>query len=164
MNKDDRAFLSRFGTRVTFDRTERMLYGHDIAAIPRLVKPLIGNTLPDAVVQPESEQELKDLVVWAAKEKVPLTPRGRAAFYAAARQIYLEEPEGADGFWPRLQRLDVPALFVWGRRDTLVPLAFARHVSEAVPKAEHLELDCGHVPQMERPRETHAAIERFFLS
>ena len=28
-----------------------------------------------------------------------LTPAGRAAFYAAARQIYLEEPHGADGFW-----------------------------------------------------------------
>ena len=91
-----------------------------------------------------------------------LTPRGRAAFYAAARQIYLEEPEGPDGFWPRLRRLEVPALFVWGRRDALVPLAFARHVSEAVPAAAHLELDCGHVPQMERPRETHQAIERFF--
>ncbi|HEY2005991.1 MAG TPA: alpha/beta fold hydrolase, partial [Solirubrobacteraceae bacterium] len=31
-----------------------------------------------------------------------LTPRGRAAFYAAARNIYLEEPHGRDGFWTRL--------------------------------------------------------------
>src|SRR3954464_4741156 len=93
-----------------------------------------------------------------------LTPRGRAAFYAAARQIYLEEPNGENGFWPRLRELSVPALFVWGRRDSLVPIAFARHVTEAVPAAEHLELDCGHVPQMERPRETHAAIERFFTT
>jgi pimeloyl-ACP methyl ester carboxylesterase len=90
------------------------------------------------------------------------TARGRAAFYAAARQIYLEEPDGKDGFWPRLRELRVPSLFVWGRRDSLVPLAFARHVTEAVPAAEHLELDCGHVPQMERPRETHEAIARFF--
>jgi pimeloyl-ACP methyl ester carboxylesterase len=93
-----------------------------------------------------------------------LTPRGRAAFYAAARQIYLEEPEGEHGFWPRLRSLAVPALFVWGRRDGLVPIAFARHVSEAVPAARHLELDCGHVPQMERPRETHEALARFFAS
>ena len=34
-----------------------------------------------------------------------LTPRGRAAFYAAARHIYLEEPEGEDGFWTRLGAL-----------------------------------------------------------
>ena len=90
-----------------------------------------------------------------------LTARGRAAFYAAARNIYLEEPEGENGFWPRLQTLQPPALFVWGRRDKLVPVAFARHVTDALPNAEHVELDCGHVPQLERPRETHAAIARF---
>jgi pimeloyl-ACP methyl ester carboxylesterase len=55
----------------------------------------------------------------------------------------------------------VPALFVWGRRDTLVPRAFARHVADCLPAAEHLELDCGHVPQLERPRETHRALARF---
>ena len=90
-----------------------------------------------------------------------LTPAGRAAFYAAARHIYLEEPHGEQGFWPRLKTLRPEALFVWGRRDKLVPLAFARHVSEALPQAAHLELDCGHVPQVERPRETHAAIAAF---
>jgi pimeloyl-ACP methyl ester carboxylesterase len=90
-----------------------------------------------------------------------LTPRGRAAFYAAARNIYLEEPEGEHGFWTRLRQLHAPALFVWGRHDRLVPVAFARHVIDALPNAEHLELDCGHVPQVERPRETHAAIARF---
>ena len=35
-----------------------------------------------------------------------LTPRGRAAFYATARQIYLEEPEGEKGFWTRLRELE----------------------------------------------------------
>ena len=30
------------------------------------------------------------------------TPRGRAAFYAAARNIYLDAPLGDDGFWSRL--------------------------------------------------------------
>ena len=93
--------------------------------------------------------------------RVYLTPRGRAAFYAAARQIYLEEPEGDDGFWTRLKTLRPEALFVWGRKDQIVPLAFARHVSEAVPRAQHVELDCGHVPQLERPRETHAAVLQF---
>jgi pimeloyl-ACP methyl ester carboxylesterase len=92
------------------------------------------------------------------------TARGRAAFYAAARQIYLEEPEGDDGFWPRLRTLEPDALFVWGRHDQLVPIAFARHVSEAVPGARHKELDCGHVPQLERPRETHAALTEFLGS
>ncbi len=87
-----------------------------------------------------------------------LTPRGRAAFYAAARNIYLEDPED---FWRRLRELQGEALFVWGRQDRLVPIGFARHVREALPAAEHLELDCGHVPQLEAPRETHAAVRAF---
>jgi len=91
-----------------------------------------------------------------------LTPRGRVAFYAAARQIYLEEPHGAKGFWTRLATLAPPALFVWGKRDGLVPVAFAAHVKRTLPSARHLVLDCGHVPQLERPAPTHAAIDAFF--
>jgi pimeloyl-ACP methyl ester carboxylesterase len=90
-----------------------------------------------------------------------LTPTGRGAFYAAARSIYLEEPRGPDGFWTRLPALKMPALFVWGKRDVLVPIAFEPHVRDALPHAEHIELDCGHVPQLERPRQTHEVIEAF---
>jgi pimeloyl-ACP methyl ester carboxylesterase len=93
-----------------------------------------------------------------------LTPRGRVAFYAAARQIYLEEPHGSKGFWTRLAGLAPPALFIWGKHDTLVPIGFAMHVRQTLPCARHLELDCGHVPQVERPRETNAAIADFLLA
>ena len=91
-------------------------------------------------------------------------PRGRAAFYAAARSIYLEKPSGPKGLWDRMGAIEAPALFVWGTRDRLVPVAFARHVERAVPHAHHLELDCAHVPQFERPRELHAAVLRFLSS
>jgi pimeloyl-ACP methyl ester carboxylesterase len=90
-----------------------------------------------------------------------LTPSGRAAFYAAARNIYLDEPHGEDGFWTRLESLQCDSLFVWGRKDTLVPIGFMKHVERALPRARHAELPCGHVPQVERPRETHAAIREF---
>jgi pimeloyl-ACP methyl ester carboxylesterase len=93
-----------------------------------------------------------------------LTPRGRAAFYAAARNIYLENPHGPDGFWTRLPELKPPSLFVWGRRDPIVPIRFARHVRESLPHAEHLELACGHVPQLERPKQTHEALLRFLAA
>jgi FAD/FMN-containing dehydrogenase len=79
MNSKNLTYLKdKFTTRVTFDPIERMLYGHDIAAIPALVRPLIGNTTPDAVVQPQDEEELIDLVRWAVSNNVPLTPRGKA--------------------------------------------------------------------------------------
>ena len=93
-----------------------------------------------------------------------LSPLGRAAFYAAARNIYLEEPRGPDGLWTRLHELRPDALFVWGRKDNIVPIAFARHVREELPSARHLELDCGHVPQLERPRQTHDAMLRFLAT
>jgi pimeloyl-ACP methyl ester carboxylesterase len=139
------------------------------APLLRIVPPELG--LLQLAPLPVVEGVVRRLIPgaqdgWAAAGvdeflRVYLTPRGRAAFYAAARQIYLEEPEGDDGFWTRLKTLRPEALFVWGRKDQIVPLTFARHVSEAVPRAQHVELDCGHVPQLERPRETHAAVLQF---
>jgi Fe-S oxidoreductase/FAD/FMN-containing dehydrogenase len=75
-----RSYLEeRFGKRVSFHKTERKLYGHDIAAPPSLIKPLLGNTTPDAVVQPETGKELVELVRWASENSIPLTPRGKAS-------------------------------------------------------------------------------------
>jgi pimeloyl-ACP methyl ester carboxylesterase len=142
------------------------------AGLLRFVRPEIGllQVAPERV----TESVVRRLIPgsddgWAAAGvdeflRAYKTPRGRAAFYAAARQIYLEEPDGDDGFWTRLCSLEPDALFVWGRRDKLVPIGFARHVSEAVPGARRLELDCGHVPQLERPRETHRALAEFLAS
>jgi len=79
INTKQKAYLEeKYGSRVNFRLTERKLYGHDIASIPGLVKPFIGDTVPDAVVQPQSEAELAELVKWAAANKLPLTPRGKA--------------------------------------------------------------------------------------
>jgi len=69
----------KFGSRVSFHKTERRLYGHDIAVLPSLMKPLLGDTTPDAVVQPETEKELVGLVRWAGENNIPLTPRGKAS-------------------------------------------------------------------------------------
>ena len=93
-----------------------------------------------------------------------LTPRGRVAFYAAARQIYLENGDGPEGFWARLERCAPRSLFIWGRRDQLIPIGFARHVRQALPAAQHVEVDCGHIPQFERPAPTHAALAAFLRS
>jgi pimeloyl-ACP methyl ester carboxylesterase len=92
------------------------------------------------------------------------TSRGRHAFNAAARNIYLDEPHGDEGMWSRLRELQHDSLFVWGRKDTLVPIAFMKHVERTLPEARHVELDCGHVPQVEKPRETHAAVRDFLTA
>jgi pimeloyl-ACP methyl ester carboxylesterase/putative sterol carrier protein len=90
------------------------------------------------------------------------TRGGRVAFYAAARQIYLEAPHGPSGFWSRLELLRPPALFVWGEEDRLVPVGFSRHVEAALPAAAQVVLPaCGHVPQIELPERTHELVRSF---
>ena len=91
--------------------------------------------------------------------------RARVAFSAAARHIYLEEPNGEDGFWERLPDLQPPAMFLWGDADPLVPLAFSYHVAEALPDAHQVVLnECGHVPQVELPEDTNGVIQHFVCS
>jgi Fe-S oxidoreductase/FAD/FMN-containing dehydrogenase len=67
-----------FGGRATFSPRELRQYGHDVGALPGLIKPLLGSTQPAAVVQPVSEGELVELARWAAAEGLPLVPRGRS--------------------------------------------------------------------------------------
>ena len=86
----------------------------------------------------------------------------RSATFSALRHVYLDEPFGDSGFWDRLPSLQPPALFLWGDKDVLVPAAFGRFVSEALPQAESVILaDCGHVPQFEHPELTARFTTRF---
>src|SRR5205085_1261574 len=62
-----------------------------------------------------------------------LDKRGRAAFYAAARNILLEEH---DAFWAALKSLSPNSLFTWGHNDPPVPIACQRRLREALPPAE----------------------------
>ncbi len=72
----------------------------------------------------------------------------RVAFSSAARNIYLEEPNGPDGFYERLsqacsrRRCSSGATRTrWSRSPS------ARHVTEALPDARQVVLnECGHVP------------------
>jgi Fe-S oxidoreductase/FAD/FMN-containing dehydrogenase len=79
LSEQHRSYLGeKFGSRVSFDKAERKLYGHDIASFPGLFRPLIGDTTPEAVVQPQTEEELTALARWASENQIPLTPRGKA--------------------------------------------------------------------------------------
>jgi pimeloyl-ACP methyl ester carboxylesterase len=132
----------------------------------RLVRPELGLIQP--APRPVVEKIVQRMVPGANSRfaaagvdeflRVYMTARGRAAFYAAARNIYLEKPER---FWDRLRNLEPPALFIWGSRDPIVPAAFERHVREAVPQARHVTLNCGHIPQVERPKDLHREIGSF---
>lgn len=139
---------------------------------PRRWAPIVRLLRPELSLLPLPVEPIVRRLVpangWAAAGvdeflRAYTTARGRHAFNAVARNIYLDEPHGDGGLWSRLGGMTHESLFVWGRKDRLVPIGFMKHVERTFPAARHVELDCGHVPQVERPRETHAAI-RDFLS
>ncbi len=139
------------------------------ASYLRWVRPELG--LLQIAPRPVVELLMRRLIPgadssWAAPAvdefvRTYTSARGRAALYAAGRHLYLDEPHGDKGFWTRLRTLAPQSLFIWGRHDRLVPSTFMQHVERALPEARHVELECGHVPQFECPREAHAAIADF---
>ncbi|MBW3595356.1 MAG: alpha/beta fold hydrolase [Actinobacteria bacterium] len=91
------------------------------------------------------------------------SPRARIAFSRALRNIYLDEPAGEKGFWNRLSFMEAPALFIYGRRDTLITHRFGHKIRRHLPNATvKVWGDCGHVPQVEFPERTIRTIEKFF--
>jgi pimeloyl-ACP methyl ester carboxylesterase len=149
----------------------------ELAPIVRLVRPelaSIPHTLREATVRAQfwslfaRPERLDPATADIAADEFLRTYRtraGRVAFFAALRNIYLDEPHGVDGFWSRLAHLRPPALFVWGDEDRLVPAGFSRHVAEALPAARQVVLDeCGHVPQVELPERTNRLVRDHVLS
>lgn len=62
----------------------------------------------------------------------------------------------------RLGALRVPALIVWGESDRIATPAYGRAVAAAVPGAEFAEIpEAGHLPHLEAPDATWAAIDPF---
>jgi glycolate oxidase len=65
--------------RVNKDEFERRLYSHDVAALPKMME-MAFNFTPDLVVRPKSAREVSEIVKLAAKENVPIIPRGGASW------------------------------------------------------------------------------------
>jgi pimeloyl-ACP methyl ester carboxylesterase len=62
----------------------------------------------------------------------------------------------------RLGAVNVPTLVVWGKSDKIVTPAYGRAVARAVPGAQFAEIPkAGHLPHLEAPAATWAAIDPF---
>jgi len=62
----------------------------------------------------------------------------------------------------KLDQIRVPTLVVWGKQDTLVPIASGEKYAAGIPGARLVSFDqCGHVPPVEKTAEFVAAVEDF---
>ncbi len=65
-------------------------------------------------------------------------------------------------FPARLGRIAAPTLVLWGASDRVVTPAYGRAFARLVPGAQFVEIpEAGHLPQLEQPTATFAAIDRF---
>ena len=62
---------------------------------------------------------------------------------------------------PDLERVEVPAMVIWGRTDPYVDLKWGERLAERM-HGELVVLECGHWWPYERPRETAETLERFW--
>ena len=143
-------------------RLARAELGVMVSRLPRnqlrdALKQLFGD--PSRISSDWFDAAIDDfLITWKS-------PWARLAFFAAARNIYLEEPEGDAGFWARLSHMQPPALYVFGSHDYLISARSGRRVTRALPGARVMVWDgCGHVPQLEFPERTTRTIVHFFGS
>lgn len=125
----------------------------------RIARPVVARQLSAMFADADAlDPSVKDIAIDEFQHTYS-SAGARLAFLRAARNIYLDEPFGDDGFYPRLATLEPDALFVWGTHDPLIPAGFGRHVRQWLPSAEQVVLDgCGHVPQIEQPEATTALI------
>lgn len=54
---------------------DRLLYSHDISFLPSFIARRI-NSVPDVVVQPETIEDVIELVRYASERRIPVVPRG----------------------------------------------------------------------------------------
>lgn len=70
------------------------------------------------------------------------------------------QAEGYD-LLPRLTRLSIPTLVIWGDQD-FIPSEIAEHIARAIPGAELVVVkDCGHFAYLECGSEVRGAIDAF---
>lgn len=124
---------------------------------PRL-GPVVDRALARMFADPDRVPA--DNLVAAREDFVDAMRHGsrRRAMIATMRQLALEQP---GGFWPRLNGLRVPSLWIFGEADRLVHPGYADRVRAHVPGADVQRWDdCGHVPQFEHPQAAVAALTR----
>lgn len=66
---------------------------------------------------------------------------------------------------PGLKKLPIPLLIIWGEEDRVIPVAQAHQAARYLTNSQvHIIPQCGHWPQMEKPREFNARVLDFLAN
>jgi len=92
-----------------------------------------------------------------AQRNMWLTAHGKATILA----LYRSAVDIGAEWQPELERLELPAMVIWGKDDPYVPLSWGERLAERM-SAELVVLQCGHWWPYECPRETADALSRLW--
>lgn len=104
---------------------------------------------------------VEDLV--ALEAELTAQPEHAACHLTAARSIVLGLARPG-AYWRMTRALTQPVLLLHGTHDRLVPIASARAAAARHPQWTFVELDAGHIPQMETPGLVADAISAWLTS
>lgn len=125
----------------------------------------------DNILVPEDPDQGVEMMEMLMSRR-PLLPRSMLR-HAAAQRIAAREQLGAifqgwtecppeDELPGDLATIQCPTLVICGERDRIIHPAIAHAMADALADAELVSMtDVGHLPQLESPRRTAQAIERF---
>ncbi len=82
---------------------------------------------------------------------------------AAALAMFAGDPYGTDpSLMARLEVIRIPTLVLWGESDRVATKEYGRAYAAAIPNAQfELIAEAGHLPWIEQPVATFAALDRF---
>ncbi len=94
------------------------------------------------------------------EEELTAMARCREATAHFAWNPYMYNPK----LRPRLHRVRIPTLFLWGAQDGFAPAAYGRSYCAAIPGAKFEEIaESGHFPHMEQPEAAARRVIEFGL-
>lgn len=168
------AMGTSFGGRVAIELAlaapERVIGLVVIGASPGpAADPAAGLRRSERLRHGEFGQVVAEMAAMIAHLPGPNGAQAREAFIAMANrqgaELMARQSDAlahrAD-LWPRVAEIACPALMLWGREDQFSPAADGLRLAAAVARGRYVELaHCGHVPSLEYPDETAAAISHW---
>jgi pimeloyl-ACP methyl ester carboxylesterase len=141
-------------TRATADsdtaRADRLAMADRVLAedsVESLVEPMVDRLLGPRA---RSEVHVTDPLRGRVRR---CTPAG----IAFAQRAMAARPDST----PQLAALTMPVLVIGGRDDAMIPLAETQAMAAAIPAARFVAMSCGHLSNLEDPREFNGILDEF---
>ena len=143
-------------TRATADaagsRDERLAMAEQVEreqSVESIVEPMVERLLSPGA---QAEAHIVDPVRGRIRR---CTPAG----IAFAQRAIAARPDST----ALLASITVPALVIAGAKDAIIPTSEVLAIADGIPGARYVELDCGHVSNLEVPRAVNEQIAGFLI-